>query len=107
MAHVPYASVVVRLMYAMVWNRPVITHAMGVLSRYMSTPVKENFTTVNRVFRYLCGKKDYSIFYQRKPGGGSELNVHVFFDAEWVGDVDRWRSTNGYVFKMFDGESTR
>ena len=37
MAHVPYASVVGCLMYAIVCTRPKISHAMGVLSRYMMT----------------------------------------------------------------------
>jgi hypothetical protein len=33
---VPYASAVGSLMYAMVYTRPYIAHAMGVLSKYMS-----------------------------------------------------------------------
>jgi hypothetical protein len=36
MSHVPYASVVGSLMYAMVCTRLDIAHAMGVLRRYMS-----------------------------------------------------------------------
>jgi hypothetical protein len=42
MSHVPYASVVGSLMYAMVCTRPDIAHTMGVLSRYMSKPGKEH-----------------------------------------------------------------
>jgi hypothetical protein len=61
MTHIPYASVVGSLMYAMVCTRPDIAHAVGVLSRYMSTPGKEHWTTVKRVFRYLCGTQDYVI----------------------------------------------
>jgi hypothetical protein len=38
MSHVPYASAVGSLMYAMVCTRPDIAHAVGVLSReYMAT----------------------------------------------------------------------
>jgi hypothetical protein len=36
--------------------------------------------------------------------GDSELNVHGFVDTDWDGDMDRWWSTSGYVFKMFSGE---
>jgi hypothetical protein len=36
MSHVPYASLIGNLMYAMVCTRPDIAHAVGVLSRYMS-----------------------------------------------------------------------
>ena len=42
MSHVPYASAVGSLMYAMVCARPDIAHAVGLLSRFMSNPGKEN-----------------------------------------------------------------
>ena len=42
MSRVPYASAVGSLMYAMVYTRPNITHAVGVLSRFMSNPGKEH-----------------------------------------------------------------
>ena len=38
MDKVPYASAIGSLMYAMVCPRPDITHAVGVVSRYMSNP---------------------------------------------------------------------
>ena len=82
MTHVPYASTVGSLMYVMVCTRPNISHAVGVLSRYMSTPRKEHLKVVKRVFKYLCGTKYYAICYQGKPGGGSKLNVHGFVDVD-------------------------
>jgi hypothetical protein len=42
MSHVPYASAVGNLMYAMVYTRPNIAHAVGVLRRYMSKPGQEH-----------------------------------------------------------------
>jgi hypothetical protein len=53
MSCVPYASVVGSLMYAMVCTRPDIAHAVGVLSRYMSKPGKEHWTTIKR-FSGIC-----------------------------------------------------
>jgi hypothetical protein len=76
-------------MYAMVCTRPDIAHAVGVLSRYMSTPGKEHWIVVKRVFRYLCGTKEYVICYQGKPEDDSEVNVHGFVDVDWDGDLDR------------------
>lgn len=35
MSHVPYASAIGSLMYAMVYTKLNITHAVGVLNRYM------------------------------------------------------------------------
>jgi hypothetical protein len=51
MSRVPYASAVGSLMYAMVYTRPDIAHAMGVLSKYMSKPRKEHWKIVKRVFQ--------------------------------------------------------
>eukprot|EP00253_Pinus_taeda_P005805 PITA_05805 len=42
MSHVPYASSVGSLMYAMIYTRPNIAHTVGVLSRFMSKPGKEH-----------------------------------------------------------------
>jgi hypothetical protein len=64
MPHVPYASAVGSLLYAMVCTRPDISHAVGVLSRYMSKLGKENLKVVKRVFRDLCGTYSYGFFYQ-------------------------------------------
>jgi hypothetical protein len=61
MSRVPYASAVGSLMYAMVCTRPNIAHAVGVLSRYMSKPGKEHWTTIKRVFRYLHGTASYGL----------------------------------------------
>jgi hypothetical protein len=43
---VPYATAVGSLMYEMVSNRPDISHAVGVVSRYMENPGKENWEIV-------------------------------------------------------------
>jgi Reverse transcriptase (RNA-dependent DNA polymerase) len=42
MKNIPYASAVGSLMYAMVCTRPNISHAVGVVSRYMSNPDSEH-----------------------------------------------------------------
>ena len=103
MSHVPYASAVGSLMYAMVCTRPDIAHAVGVLSRFMSKLGKEHWTTVKRVFRYLHGTSDYGLCYQGRPRLDRVLDIHGFFDADWVGDMDQRRSTSGYVFNLFGG----
>jgi hypothetical protein len=63
MSHVPYASAVGSLMYAMVCTRPDIAHAVGFLGRYMSKLGKEHWTTIKRVFRYLRGTTSYGLCY--------------------------------------------
>jgi hypothetical protein len=104
MSRVPYASAVGSLMYAMVCTRPDIAHAVGVLSRYMSKPGKEHWTTVKRVFRYLRGTASYGLCYEGRTGLDRVVDIHGFVDADWDIDLDRRRSTSGYVFNLFGGE---
>jgi len=82
MSHVPYASAVGSLMYVMVCISPDITHAMGVLSKFMSKPRKEHWIAVKRVFRYLHGTSDYDLCYQGRPGLDKVLDICGFVDAD-------------------------
>eukprot|EP00253_Pinus_taeda_P034792 PITA_34792 len=66
MSHVPYASAVGSMMYAMFCTRLDIAHAVEVLSRFMSKPGKEHWTTVKQVFRYLRGTSDYVCWMSKK-----------------------------------------
>ena len=75
-------------MYAMVCTRPDITHAVGVLSNFMSNPGKEHWTAVKRVFRYLRGTSDYGLCYLGRQGLERMLGIRVFVDADRAGDLD-------------------
>eukprot|EP00253_Pinus_taeda_P007026 PITA_07026 len=103
MSRVPYASAFGSLMYVMVYTRTDIAHAMGVLSRFMSKPGKEHWTTVKRVFRYLRGTSDYGLCYQGKVGLEKVLDICGFVDADWARDLDQRRSTSRHVFNLFGG----
>eukprot|EP00253_Pinus_taeda_P024463 PITA_24463 len=103
MSCVPYASAVSSLMYPMVCTRPDISHAVGVLSRFISKPRKEHWTAMKWVFRYLCGTSDYGLCYQGRPRFDRVLDIRGLVDANWAGDLDQRRSTSGYVFNLFGG----
>jgi hypothetical protein len=79
LSHVPYFSAIGSLMYAMVCTRLDIRHVVVVLSRYISKPEKEHWTTVKRVFRYLCDIYNYGLCYQGRPGLDRVLDIHGFF----------------------------
>ncbi|GKV43027.1 hypothetical protein SLEP1_g50368 [Rubroshorea leprosula] len=53
MARVPHASAVGSLMYAMVCTRPDISHAVSVVSRYMTNPSKGHWEAVKWILQYL------------------------------------------------------
>jgi hypothetical protein len=65
-------------MDAMVCTRLDITHAVGVLSRYMSKPGKEHWTTIKRVFRYFCGTTNYGLCYQGRQELYRVVDIHGF-----------------------------
>ena len=89
-------------MYAMVCPRLDIAQAVGVLSCYMSNLGRAHWDVVKRVFRDLQGTTEYLIYFH---GIGNEhsLDIRGYVDSDWVGDVDRRRSTSAYVFTLFGG----
>jgi hypothetical protein len=98
MSRVPYASAVGSLMYVMVCTRPNISHAVGVVSRYMENPGREHWETVKWVLQYLRGTSDYCITYN-----GCSDSVCGYVDSDFVGDLEKRRSTSGYVFTLVGG----
>ena len=100
MSHVPYANAVGNLMYAMVSTRPDISHAVGVVSRFMANPGKEHWQALKWVLQYLRGTSDRCIVFN---GNGSEGSVCGYVDANYAGDLDKKRSTRGHVFTLAGG----
>ncbi|GKV35094.1 hypothetical protein SLEP1_g43407 [Rubroshorea leprosula] len=98
MARVPYASAVGSLMYAMVCTHPDISHVVSVVSRYMANPGKGHWEAVKWILRYLRGTVDVGLVYDRSanPSG----NVVGFVDFDFADDLDKRRSTTGYVFTL-------
>ncbi|KAE8678648.1 hypothetical protein F3Y22_tig00111402pilonHSYRG00027 [Hibiscus syriacus] len=93
---VPYASVVGSLMYAMVCTRPDISQAVGVVSRYIHDPGKEHWQAVKWIMRYILNTVDVGLVFQQDKQDGQ--CVVGYCDSDYAGDLDKRRSTNGYVF---------
>ena len=53
MSKVPYSNAVGSLIYAMVCTRPDISHAVGIVSRYMHNLGKEHWQAVKWILRYI------------------------------------------------------
>lgn len=88
MAKAPYASAIGSLMYAMVCTRPDIGHAVGVVSRFMSSPGKAHWEAVKCILRYLRGTTDECLYF-----GKGELKVQGYVDADLGNEFDHRRST--------------
>ena len=101
MAHVPYANAVGSLMYAMVCTRPDISQAVSMVSRYMHDPGKMHWQAVKWILRYIHGTVDFGLKFEKD----SRARQHVFgyVDSDYAGDLDKRRSTTGYVFTLAGG----
>ena len=88
MSNFPYSLVVGSLMYAMVCIWPNISHAISVVSGYMSNPSMEHWNVVKWIPRYLRGTKSKALCFR-----GSNFDLSGFFHSNLVGDIDMRRST--------------
>ncbi|KAH9649806.1 hypothetical protein KPL70_026120 [Citrus sinensis] len=95
MSRVPYASAVGSLMFVMICTRPDIAQAVGAVNRYMANPGGEHWITVKRILRYIRGTSDVALCY-----GGLEFTVRGYVDSDFAGDLDKRKSTTGYVFTL-------
>ncbi|KAK9215025.1 hypothetical protein WN944_007028 [Citrus x changshan-huyou] len=99
MARVPYASAVGSLMYAMVCTRPDISQAVSMVSRYMHNPGKNQWLAVKWILRYLYGTVDVGLLFKKDCG----QQCVGYCDSDFAGDLDKRRSTTGYVFTLGGG----
>ena len=64
-------------------------------SRYTQNPSTEHWTALKRVFKYLRGTLDYSLYYKGFPSV-----VEGFSDANWITDSLDIKFTIGYIFLL-------
>ena len=95
MRHVPYASAVESLMYAMLCTRPDICYAVGVVSRFQSNPGLNHWIAVKHILKYLRRTRDYMLVYS-----GDDLKIQGYTDSDFQGDRDSRKSTSGSVFTL-------
>jgi hypothetical protein len=67
-------------MYAMVYTRPNIAHAVGVMSRYMSNSGKHHWEVVKWILRYLKGSSDTSLCFKE-----AHLKLQGYVDVDFSG----------------------
>ena len=98
MSRVPYASVVGSLMFVMVCTRPDIAQAVGAVSQYMTNLGGEHWNAVKKILMYIRGTSNAGLCY-----GGSDFIIRGYVDSDFAGDLDKRKSTTGYVFTLAGG----
>nr|GEW08799.1 Gag-Pol polyprotein [Tanacetum cinerariifolium] len=79
MSRVPYASAVRSLMFMMIYTRPDIAHAVGVVSQYIAKHGRKHWEAVKRILRYIEGTLDVALCY-----GESGLTVKGYVDSDYA-----------------------
>lgn len=88
-----YQSIIGSLLYAASATRPDISHAVGVLSRFNSSPTETHMSGAKRVLRYLKGTSDRGIKMVKSDG-----KLVAYSDSSWADNSDNRTSTSGSVF---------
>jgi len=77
-------------------TRPDLMFGVSVISRYMVNPKESHGVVIKRIFRYLKGTIEHSLFYQK----GRKIKFTAYGDNNYAGDPDDRSSTSGSVFMM-------
>jgi hypothetical protein len=96
-----YMSLVGALLYGAVMTRPDILYAVSSLGRHLQATGPDHWRAAKRVLKYLKGTMEVGIVYGGQ--GAKELELEVYSDADWGGDIDTRRSTTGYVCMLNGG----
>src|SRR5215813_5991023 len=98
MRHIPYASTVGSLMYAMLCTRLDICFTVGVVSRFQSNPGLDHWVAVKHILKYLRRIRNYLLVYSSE-----DLILRGYTDFDFQIDVDSRKSTSGLVFTLGGG----
>src|SRR5215813_721669 len=78
MRHIPYASAVGSLMYAMLCTRPDIYFAVGVVSRFQSNTGLDHWMAVKHILKYLRRMRNYMLVYSSE-----DLSLRGYTDSDF------------------------
>lgn len=99
-----YMALVGKLIYLAVNTRPDISHAVGILSRFMSCPTKTHWKAGMHVLQYLKGTPTLGLTYKgplrTSNQGVKTVSCDMFSDANHAPLKDNRKSTTGALAIM-------
>ena len=95
MRRIPYASVMGKLMYAILCTRPNICYGVGIVSRYQFNPGFDHWIAVKTILKYLRRTRNYMLVY-----GNKNLILTGHNDSNFQIDKDSRNSRSGSVFTL-------
>ncbi|XP_052295819.1 secreted RxLR effector protein 161-like [Citrus sinensis] len=92
-------SIVGSLMYVMICTKPDISQGVSMVSSYMHNSGKNHWLEVKWILRYLYRTVDVGLLFKKDYG----QQCIGYCDFDFAGDLDKRRSTTGYVFTLGRG----
>ena len=71
---------------------------VSVVSRYLNCLGKVHWNAVKWIMRYLKGSSTCGLLYGKIKS--DKIKVMGFVDSDFTGDLDRRKSTSGYMFVL-------
>jgi hypothetical protein len=99
MKTVPYCEALGSLMWLQVAMRPDLSYAVNLLSRFANNPGQSHWNALRHTLGYLKATLDYGITYCQN----GDLQPFGYVDADYAGDIDSSRSTEGHIFFVAGG----
>ncbi|XP_073138629.1 secreted RxLR effector protein 161-like [Henckelia pumila] len=99
MEHIPYASGVGSIMYAMVCTRPDLAYAISVISRFMSNQGIEHWKALKWILKYIKRVSDLGLVFKEKNESTNPIVGYV--DSDFAGNLDTRKSLTGFVFTAY------
>ena len=90
-----YRSLVSKLLY-LTHTRPDISFAVGMLSRFMSSPTKQHVGAGKQILRYLVGTLEFGSWYTHSR----ECKLEEYSDSDWGGSLEDIKSATGIAFRL-------
>ena len=78
-----YRSIIGILLYV-ISTRSDVMQAIGLVSRFQSSPKETHVAAVKRILRYLKGTMDYGLWYPKC----NNFTLNSFTNAYWAVNVD-------------------
>ena len=101
-----YAKVLGELQYLANATRPDIAYAVNRLASYTANPSLQHVGALKRILRYLAGTRTYGITYSASPLKNRGTNLFQGYADAAYNNVDKRKSTSGYVFTVGGGAIT-
>ena len=73
-----------------------ISHAVGMVSKFMDAPRSVHYAAILRILRYVKGTLYHGLHYSSR----SSLEFHAYSDADWAGDPTDRCFITGFYFLL-------